>query len=408
MEPFEGRVSAEHDVALGGSGRGRRRGVLVAAGAAVLLIAGVLVAGRDRSRTAEDHPVTTTSVVATSRTSSPPVTITAAPTTTTASPPVPTSIAMMMGTGALVAGVPTGAAVEAFSYDGRLIHIDLDRGTATAAPGPGDLPIGDPYTIWPVTGGVVLTAPYGGGQDWFVPGEVTDPPSPLPRSGNQVYPAADPSLLWYVQTGLGSTDEATLVRVADGSVVRTIQFPSFVTLLGDDGNGKLLGFSPGGGTYLLVDGSAAPQRLSPNPVLAWNATYLVDLSCDSSLVCVWHRIVRATGKADASGVLDPNRPGFEIGGGRLSLSGRYAATVAVDGSIHIIDLTTSHTEVLTGVTPGFGNVLWWTGGDVLVWVDNIGHLRAWQPGASGAEDLYGNGIPQLRSGAVRLLARPTT
>jgi hypothetical protein len=390
LEPFD---DDRHEVELGPADRPRRwRGVGVGA-VTVALVAAVALVGRNGGGTAAPPP-TTPVTTAPPATTTPPTTDGAPRRTGPSFTDHQTFLSFLPGA--------TGTTLYGVADDGDVVRIDLDAGRVSERRlrrrDRGQTPV----TIFGRSGQAVVASAnqalaVGDGAD----GTVTF----LAADTIAVLPSAIDGELWLVRS-LGPAGRVVeRRRLADASVVVSIDDLPDGNVLGDDGSGGLL-VQTGDGVYRVDDVGRPPQRVSTEPLVAWSAATFVTASCDDRLPCEWSQVDRASGERRSLGTAPW---GGSVLGAELSPDGTHLAYLGGEGgpaapALEVMDLTSGtrlaldHSALLSAVQGTWRGLVWSPDGQWLFWVEDSGALKAWRVGQEQATTVDGAGhVPTLEA-----------
>lgn len=371
--PFEsiavGSAVSERDVALGASRTNPKRGALVVAAVTVALVGGGLIAGTGsgddgdeqvsptpsttvaRPTTAEDRPTRTTVPRTTTTTTLPTYTLT----------PIPE-----------LGGAPLYAAANQI-----VIRIDTATGQSVVL-GEG-LRGADPDSSLLARAGGVVTW----GQDVrFLP---DDGSAPVSLGYGEVWPAADPELIWLRDYRSSPGALVRLLEVASGDEVAEVTLPAFASPIGDDGTGRfLVRGEAGSGAFTIDPATGAVSRLSDTTVVAASASRLLLVRCDDALVCGYELVDRSTGAVTAV----PLAMASAYGPYTLDPTGRRVHILEYSNegpAMRVVELSTGADEIQLGVEGGFfpgyrAPASWTADGQHLVLIVDSS-LAIWTPGS---------------------------
>lgn len=214
----------------------------------------------------------------------------------------------------------TGAALLLSDTSTEWTWLDLDSGLRRDV----RVAVGDPYSVYPVRGGIVSLR-----------GETAEfqplPEGELRRIGraNQILPSGSPDTVWLVRTSFEGPSlegaEAVLVDLEGNARSGAVQLPASYPIGATE---RGLVFSRGGRTYLAEESGVRP--LAQGEALGSNRSSVVVLACDDDAVCAPEIVDVATGRVVR---LAPIPNPFELGvsvllsdaGDRLAILTYYGA-----------------------------------------------------------------------------------
>jgi hypothetical protein len=376
--PSQPETDAPSDVVT--AARRVRPAVIV--GAVIAVIAVIAVVGRNHGGTTAAP--TTVPAAATSTTST-----TSPLPTTTAAPPGP-DYTLTQTFEDFAGGSHTQTVLYGLTSGSHLLRIDIDHGVIAtrrlfAQTG------NDSVSV--LKGGALVAQ--GSSAEIVADGPAATPivvTDDLPRA--TVFAAPSHDRIWMVEGG-----RAAMLTTDGAAVGPGLDIPSGEAI-GVDGAALVVQTSVG--AFRLDPATSHPQLLSPNPVMAWSATELVDVPCDATLICQLRVVNRATGAARVLPTTAASGPDH-FGRGQLSPNGaqlaRLADPVETDGlnRLQLVDLATGAVQDLGLLSSaGLAAAVWSSDGSWLFWVDSNGGLHGRHAGSASSISISGSGhIPPL-------------
>jgi|GEM_PF-6618291 hypothetical protein len=367
------------DVELGG-GAHRWRGVVLGGLAVAMLVGAAVAMGGGGSDPVATPPSTAVTAAATTTVPAPPSTRERARTT------LPT---FEVGTLNGLAGEVTGTVLYASDRLGDAVsRLHLDTGVVETRRYRG-MPLDpqDPTVIIARhDGAVVLPAFFTDVDGIYVP----DDPVAITRrvavtDGVLVLPAADPRLLWALQSWNPSEQVVTLVDLGGTPVAEPFEIPRAAVPAGDDGLGRLVLVSSSG-TYLLDPATRLTTRIDDEPALAWTPAWLLTSRCDGALACRLRLVDRGTGEERLGAPLPDTLPDLFPGGplGLLDPTGRRFAWLGARG-LEVVDVLSGDRDEFAAGHLAWGGrfyqpMLWSADGRWLMWPSSDGDVNAWREG----------------------------
>lgn len=269
---------SEREIALGANRPNPKHGALVVAAVAVVLVGGGLIAGTGGGDDEQVSPTPSTTVARPSTTEGRPTRTTVNRTTTSSIAPTYTAASIPE-----LGGLPLYAIVNS-----QIIRIDTATGQSVVL-GEGVRGVDQGSSLIARAGGVVVW----GDEARFFP---DDGSAPVSLGYGEVFPAADPTLVWVRDYRSGTESQIQLKRVATGQEVANVSLPAFSFPMGDDGTGHLLVRGDAGGAFTIDPATGVATRLSDTVVVAATATHLLLIRCDDALVCGSELVDRSNGE----------------------------------------------------------------------------------------------------------------